>query len=62
VKIRDRLATAVEGGDVNGDDIDAGAERRLLRLALGRRLTLCPERRGDEERGQSDEQLLHGHH
>ena len=45
MKIRDRLATAVERGDVNGDDVDSGAERRLLRLALGLRLTLCPERR-----------------
>jgi hypothetical protein len=48
VKVGDRLPAAVYSADVDGDDVNAGAEGRLLRLRIGGGLALCRERRSNE--------------
>src|SRR6266513_1131277 len=64
VMIGDRLAAAVDDADINRDDVNAGAERRLLRLLI---LSLLPVlsllRSGDRRRGEDSEREegpLHG--
>jgi hypothetical protein len=68
MKVCDRHAVPIDGGDVHGDDLDPRTECRRGRfLRLGRRLSRCLSRRlsgegrhDDENRGQRDRKRLHG--